>query len=372
MVPFSLDFDRRQRLAGERIDGHVELDVLGLTKAKVEDVRLELKGALYVVPARTNSTTSPTVGDTARPVQSVNTKVKPTVDLLSEGMTVWHQGLGQPDVLRVPFSFVLPRDLPPSCEVVCSHWAGSVVYALLITARRSGMHKNEVLEEHIAVVPGSRKGAALHATLSAGPWEGEWKTVRAEKDIRRGLWGEYSHVAAALTLPAVSVFPTDTDIPFALRITTTSRAMDEADAHAAHVFPAPPSRFPDLDFRLERSARCAKERAALSCDLLDRFDCFRPGNSTVAERKEWRPLSQSGPEDAGKGRWRQEATFTSAFRLECAPSFHLEEMELAYGLHLKIAFPGIGNNIVLEYPIEVVAPRALPPRTESPPVPPKD
>lgn len=48
MVAFSLDFERHQRVAGERIEGHVNLDVLGLRRDKVEDVRLELKGALYM------------------------------------------------------------------------------------------------------------------------------------------------------------------------------------------------------------------------------------------------------------------------------------------------------------------------------------
>ena len=111
--------------------------------------------------------------------------------------------------------------------------------------------------------------------------------------------------------------------------------MDAAEAQAAHVFPAPPSRCPDLDFRLERHARCAKERAALTCDLLDRFDCFRPGrvpaHTRVAEKKAWRPLSQDAPDAAGRGRWRQEATFASTFRIAATPSFRTDEMELGVG-----------------------------------------
>ncbi|EKM59073.1 uncharacterized protein PHACADRAFT_249265 [Phanerochaete carnosa HHB-10118-sp] len=373
MVSFSFDFHRRQRLAGERIDGYIELDIPGLTKAKIEDVRLELKGALYVVPAKTKSTASPTVVDAARPVRSVNTKVKPTVSLFSEGMSVWHQGVTSPDALRAPFSFFLPPDLPPTCEVICSHWAGSVVYSLIITAKR-GSSKSQVIEEHITVIPGSRKGATIHAALSAGPWEGNWKTVHAEREIRRGLWGEYSHVAASLSLPASELFPTNTDIPLILRIVTTSRVMDateENEAQAGHIFPAPPARFPNLDFRLERSTCCAKEKAAPSCDLLNHFDCFKPERFTVDEKKAWRPLSQHGDEDNGKGRWRQEATFKSTFKLECVPSFHREEMELTYGVRLKVAFPGIGNNIALEFPMEIVSFKA-PPKDVPPALPPKD
>ena len=107
------------------------------------------------------------------------------------------------------------------------------------------------------------------------------------------------------------------------------------EAQAEHVFPEPPSRFPDLDFRLERTARCAKEKAVISGDLITRFDCFKldkfPERTRVDEKRMWRPLSEDGGENNGKGRWRQEATLKSTFRLECPPSFQLPEIQLEVG-----------------------------------------
>ena len=78
-------------------------------------------------------------------------------------------------------------------------------------------------------------------------------------------------------------------------------------------------------------------------------------------------------EEQGKGTWVQRAMFQSTFRLNCPPSFAVANIEcsvrnpfarlgvvlmmqrIQYSLVVNVPFPGIGNSLRLEVPVNVTS-----------------
>ena len=96
-------------------------------------------------------------------------------------------------MMRLPFRFVLPKNLPPTYEYKHSCEAGSVEYLIEAVGTRSGPHFNKKTTCAFPVMPQDAAGATLRSRLLEG-WRGETTAWRAAKNIRRGIWGDYSAV----------------------------------------------------------------------------------------------------------------------------------------------------------------------------------
>lgn len=128
-----------------------------------------------------------------------------TIHLIRENLPLWTQGcdLYPPPgthVLKLPFQFTLPDPLPPSCQYWDLNMQGKVGYVVEVVAKRSGIRFDKRFVAPFAVIPSHAVGAQLRATLAAG-WQGQWKTIEATKGIRRGIWGEFSHVKMTVRFP---------------------------------------------------------------------------------------------------------------------------------------------------------------------------
>ena len=118
------------------------------------------------------------------------------VDVIKQDIVLWNaRSRTTPphsEILRFPFRLQLSENLPPSCDVGSYDPRGKVGYYLEAVGKRSGMHFSKKDLIPFPVLPPSSLGSQLKGTLDQG-WRGPWKTVELEKEMRRGLWGEYAH-----------------------------------------------------------------------------------------------------------------------------------------------------------------------------------
>ncbi len=116
------------------------------------------------------------------------------VELFCDTTTLWrcttiaHLPL-QTHILVLPFQFTLPSNLLPSCH----GGGGTVGYSIEVVGVRPGFRLNERIRCSIPVLPPNLQGAKLSRELKAG-WAGDWRIIECSKNIRRGIWGDYSHV----------------------------------------------------------------------------------------------------------------------------------------------------------------------------------
>lgn len=124
------------------------------------------------------------------------------VPLIHENISLWEQGVGTSsypspgsDILIRPFSFKLPSTLLPSCEYGgLNTYVCNVRYFVQVVGRRPG--KLKLNERHLVafpVLPALASGAKLRETFQQG-WRGPWRATAQEKNVRRGIWGDHSHV----------------------------------------------------------------------------------------------------------------------------------------------------------------------------------
>ena len=136
---------------------------------------------------------------------------KSKVDLVQDSVTLWQKGGTYPppgtDVLRLPFRFVLPSELPPSCEFKTLYKYGAVVYTVEVVADRPKLFPKRRVVRAIPVLPHNAAGAKVRNKLRSG-WKGKARTWHIEKNIRKGIWGEFSRaemtVSASLSTGLVS------------------------------------------------------------------------------------------------------------------------------------------------------------------------
>lgn len=105
--------------------------------------------------------------------------------------------------LRIPFRLPLPNNLPPSCKIEPYSEKGAVGYYIEAVGKRPGLRFNKKSTIPFAVLPSHSSGAQLKEVLQQG-WRGGWKSVQEQKEIRRGIWGEHSHVQMIVRKPSLS------------------------------------------------------------------------------------------------------------------------------------------------------------------------
>ncbi|KAI0832909.1 hypothetical protein BC628DRAFT_1335882 [Trametes gibbosa] len=340
------------------VEGEVELDFKTLRDSNIEEVHVKLRGF-----AKTRITYD-------------KTTLIQNIPLVRDDASLWSRGGAYPlpgeDTLRIPFRLQLPEDLPPPFRHTRYGQIGKIGYAVIAVGVRPGaLRLNRRVHAAFPLVPKDTPGVSLREKLSLMAVTGEdvnWRSEAKEEKIRRGLWGDYSTVQAELKIPRLTTYPLFTPIPFVIKIKTISTPLtrEKADAYPADkpVFPPVPDKYEAMQFKLREKvflkAHTFENKSSSDVKMFTRnAQSESPLVEDIAARK-WVPLEGSGkkkgstnPDD--QGRWVQEATFRSTFRLDCPPTFALPTIKCDYELALKVPFPGIGNDVLLSIPITITS-----------------
>ena len=130
-----------------------------------------------------------------------------TIRLVREDANLWTRGdnlypAAGSDTLRVPFSFSLPPQLPPSFQFRRMGESGTIRYSLTAVGVRKGfLNLNKKHCQPLAVLPRDQLGAQIKSESATHTW----KPFSKEELMRRGLWGDYAK-ATVEVCPSASLF----------------------------------------------------------------------------------------------------------------------------------------------------------------------
>ncbi|KAJ6590001.1 hypothetical protein DFH09DRAFT_1074485 [Mycena vulgaris] len=361
--PITLHFQNVVRVAGETIEGHVDLNVALAQEDHVEQLRIKLRGAITTRITTQNGQTRITHTD--------------TVPLLHSTLSLWTQGASFPEpgshVLACPFRFQLPGNLPPSFHCSANSRSGTVSYSLEVVGDRPGLFRaNRRIRRLISVVPAASQPQLLAKESLTQGWMGQWKDIKHAEKIRTGIWGDYSHVHATLSLPDLPSFPIATPIPFSFHIVTETKAVRRSERPEEKpgkpLFPAPPTRSDEVSQELRRETeirvrgrtRHVEDTFSLqgirSLRDIERVTQARAVEAVVDE-PEWIPRD----EEKDRGVWKRTVHFNSTLTFPFAPTFSTETLDWMYVLQFVVPFPGLGNNLKVRLPIHLGAGSPCPP-----------
>ncbi|KAI0691288.1 hypothetical protein C8T65DRAFT_670562 [Cerioporus squamosus] len=372
--PFFIHVPPLVYAAGSTVDGEVEIDFRQLREQHVEEILVRLYGTSETYIYRNN----------------LRTVHREAIRLVHENQSIWTRGGAYPpagsDVLRVPFSFKLPDQLPPSFRYDKLEESATVRYALSAVGVRKGvLNFNRKYYIPIAVLPKDELGAKIRE--NAEPEVRGWKKHVREERIRKGLWGEYAKVKVELSLPDIPVLPLFSAIPYIVHVETTTPPQTYAKAGESSkpIFPPVPTSPHEINFKLRRRLQMRAEiqgsistadvvtilggkekerkRIPIECDIPEKK--WVPLVTQDHEREKVGPGkvekvkggggTHSEKDGEAKGAWVQHATFHSVFSLNCPPTFGVQNIQCEYTLTLAVPFPGIGNNVKLEVPVKVTS-----------------
>ena len=194
-----LVLDPGLRVAGEEVKGEVYLDFAELQKTPLEEIHVKLRGTVLTYEAFVFAT-SPILTYCGHFQRSITRQIgqstipdRRIVSVVREDLWVWTKGTvypaAQENILKLPFSFVLPENSPLSCE-----YRKFVGYSVEVIGVRAGiLHRKKRITQTLPVLPHNALGAELRDTLRLG-WGGRLRSVAFPKKIRKSIWGEYSDV----------------------------------------------------------------------------------------------------------------------------------------------------------------------------------
>ncbi|KAK7039609.1 arrestin-N domain-containing protein [Favolaschia claudopus] len=380
----TLNFKNLVRVAGETIEGTVDLNLPLIRKDGIEELRLEMQGIVKTRIYRTYGQ-----------VTVVHKQVLPLFEPFNQPLWSASNSSESDDVASYPFRFTIPENLPPSfcyCEKWMSRPSATVRYSLEVVGTRPGVfHRNRRVQRVFLVMPAATASQLEQAETMRQGWSGPWKGNPAEDKIRQGIWGDYSHVSATLSLPDLPSLPISAPIPYTLTVTTETKTLDHSerpeDKHGKPIFPAPPTQASELSLSLRRKVKyTARDAGALHKEKRhDSFDLQKTvglsdttespalrrtqpaeirrvepagDGQVMVDEPEWVP----GEDGKKKGVWRRSVHFTSLMALPFAPTtWSAEILEWSYKLQITIPFPGVGNDLKLEIPIQLNPSAACPP-----------
>ncbi|KAI0649354.1 hypothetical protein C8Q79DRAFT_904619 [Trametes meyenii] len=284
-----------------------------------------------------------------------------TNDFLRKTSTVWTRArsTAPPEgdrILRIPFSMPLPDGVPPSFGFESYMNVAYVRYAIEVIGTRTGTFAvDRTIKVPIMVVAPDPLGVALRTELKLG-WQGDWGRIKAEQKIRKMPWGDYSTVRMELLVPHLDSFPLFTPVPYSIVITTISAPTKRKGLEHPQkdIFPPIPRSASEIDFDLRRQVDLQTPYFPSNpeehvIDIISKAHAPVPPVDVEITDYMWIP--EAGKED--KGCWMQEATFSSSLILRYTPTFLTEEIKTKYTLYLKVDFPGMGNTLRIEFPINI-------------------
>ncbi|THH01546.1 hypothetical protein EW026_g1148 [Hermanssonia centrifuga] len=190
---------------------------------------------------------------------------------------------------------------------------------------------------------------------------------------KSGCTGNVDYYVEVISLPDIDVFPVQSPIPFILTVLTTSKPSQQEDSSKEQaVFPVPPAD-PRKGIELKLLRRVAVNAGVKKQFSAGDLTVYLGGLGPEAQddtaqidpvERTWVPTTEN-PKYAGF--WRQEAKFRSTFTLDCAPSFEFRTIKAYYTMHIKVNFPGVGNDVEFQFPADLVSNRPLPPQEVPPP-----
>jgi hypothetical protein len=234
---------------------------------------------------------------------------------------------------------VLPLDLPPSFHAQWLSDYGTISYSVEAVGDRTGLfRRNRRLGVIFPVLPrASPLQTEARAQLLSG-WTGPWRREVVADRVRKRAWGEHGHVEAELVLPSLPELPTNTPIPFQLRVTTRTKPLNREDQPTPRaddtkpLFPAPPTAHTGMVMKLDRlistkadgfSSRFtpnSNPRKGLGGLGVDGVPHLRDTVRVVVDEPVWIPSDPESKKETGVGVWSRTVTFESTFTLSCPPT----------------------------------------------------
>ncbi|KAI0787826.1 hypothetical protein C8Q74DRAFT_1409880 [Fomes fomentarius] len=334
-------------LSGGFVVGEVELDYEVVCDDDIECIYVELQGTL-----QTKSRLSAKEDETEFQIT--------TSEFLRAPITLWTRERSLPpedgNAMRLPFEVKLPDDAPPSFSFETYMNYAYVRYALEVTGVRRGTFTvDRIVKLPIVVLQPDPIGSAVRARLKL-EWQDTWGRLKAESDMRKLPWGEYGHAKMELLVPHIDAFPLFTDIPYTIIFTTLSAPVKrKGDALLKKdLFPYAPRNPSEIDFELRRfvDMQTAYEPSNPEepvVDIISKAHAPVPPVDVEVGDYAWIPDERK----KDRGRWMQEVTFHSAMNLRFTPTFRTQEIKIKYTLILRYAFPGLGNVLWIELPINI-------------------
>ncbi|KAF7344452.1 Arrestin-N domain-containing protein [Mycena sanguinolenta] len=310
----TLHFQNVLRVAGETIAGSVDLNMALAQQEHIEELRIKFVGAITTTQIPTQ-----------HPGELSITQ-RETVPLFHSDQVLWTQWSGafpaaDSHVISLGFRFQLPANLPPSFD--CDDGAdggGAISYSLEVEGDGPGISRPKPrVYRDFSVVPAASQNQLLAKEFLQQGWQGAWKSIKRDTQLRQGIWGEYSHAAVTVSrFPACRPFPIATSIPYKLHIVTETKMSIRgvADEAAADNTVGPP---------------------------------HNRNVEVVVDEPEWVP--KNGSKD--RGLWRRSVHFNSTLDFPFAPTTSAETLEWGYGLRFIVPFPGHGNDLKIELPIHL-------------------
>ncbi|KAJ6588694.1 hypothetical protein B0H19DRAFT_1248312 [Mycena capillaripes] len=347
--PITLHFQNVVRVAGETIVGSVDLNVALAQEHRIEHLRIKLRGSI-------------TTRITTQSRQLTGVTHRETVPLLHSNQVLWTRGSAFPEagshVISCPFQFQLPENLPPSfyCDAYSS--GGAISYSLEVVGDRPGIFRlNRRIRRVFSVVTAASQAQLITKESLRQDWIGGlWRYFKQEKQLRQGVWGEYSRAYATvcyliaaenrinfvvqLSMPDLPSFPIATPIPYSLHVVTETKTLDRSDRpedrDGQPLFPAPPSQSTMLKQELRRSATvCVRNRMREVNDtfdlqgvrsLTDAEPVAHPRVQVLIDEPVWIPKDEKD-EKGGRGFWRRAVHFNSTLVFPFAPTFNTETLD---------------------------------------------
>ncbi|KAJ7869223.1 hypothetical protein B0H14DRAFT_3440925 [Mycena olivaceomarginata] len=302
--PITLHFQNLIRVAGETIEGCVDLHIPLLRKDGIENLRIEMQGIARMYGQ----------------VTVMHKQVVPLFPAQSQSLWTSESPHSDSDVVSFPFRFTLPEDLPPSFAF--GSYSAVVKYSLEVVGEKpkpSVFHRNRRVQRVLVVMPAASEGQLLARESLRQGWNGPWKAITQDEKVRQGIW----------------------------ETNTLDRSDRPEDKHGKPLFPVPPTQSSELKQVFCRKTEYTARYGGLHEEKRkDTFDLHRSqALANTTEMKKWIPK-----DDKERGIWRRSVRFTSTLAFPFAPTSTTEILRWSYTLLFTISFPGIGNDLKLEVP----------------------
>ncbi|EIN06605.1 hypothetical protein PUNSTDRAFT_145158 [Punctularia strigosozonata HHB-11173 SS5] len=351
---------RDVRVSGEVIEGYVEIHVPQALKQRIDTVEVDVTGYVESKISRQHHPNVDTLYQSKVPIFSKRTCLWTAASSASPAPSGY---------LRFIVRSQLPTDLPPSYKGGRSGHNTAVIYGIEVFGLRSGKARPRCQARvPFAVHPqGTPEVIDASRTLGEG-WKMGWITRKFEKAVRQGLWGDYSHVQAEISLPDIPALPTTTNIPFRLKVVTRTKPIKDngADEMTSKVqtglFPPPPTDPSAITLRLEQHVKFTAGTVREETDSFTRTTIphlagfgispsSTPGSTKISvSEPQWMPTDNTTD---GKLVCVRTVTFDATMAFNCTPTFKAGGTSCKYYVHICVPVPGLKNDLKCYVPVEI-------------------